>query len=239
MESFSRFASKLGRDLNINKGTAGSREGYERTRLDRDYDRRRPASGNVSIEQVKDAVSDCNDKQLDVIQDFFYDERANRDSSEKEILRAVDSNAKLLNKNYRLLNDIRDDLDSDEKLDFKSLSEANKDEILEAVFSNNDILKLLKEELVDKKAEEAKDKEDNIFDKAAAEKAFIDMEDHVHKEAIKCYRNVQEVITEQDAQTFGKLNRGLNILKALIAVTLVFGIANLAFIVCWFFRIIP
>ena len=100
-------------------------------------------------------------------------------------------------------------------------------------------MKLLKEELVDKKAEEAKDKEDNIFDKAAAEKAFIDMEDHVHKEAIKCYRNVQEVITEQDAQTFGKLNRGLNILKALIAVTLVFGIVNLAFIVCWFFRIIP
>ena len=157
MESFSRFASKLGRDLNINKGTAGSREGYDRTRLDRDYDRRRPTSGNVSIEQVKDVVSDCNEKQLDVIQDFFYDERANRDSSDKEILRAVDSNAKLLNKNYRLLNDIRDDLDSDEKLDFKSLSEANKDEILEAVFSNNDILKLLKEELVHFVASDAHD----------------------------------------------------------------------------------
>ena len=40
MESFSRFASKLGRDLNINKGTAGSREGYERTRLDRESLRR-------------------------------------------------------------------------------------------------------------------------------------------------------------------------------------------------------
>lgn len=239
MESFSRFASKLGKDLNINKGTVGSRDSYDRTRIDRDYDRRRTTQSPVSIEQVKDAVTDCNEKQLDVIQDFLYDERANRDSSDKEILRAVDSNAKLLNKNYRLLSDIRDDLDSEEKFDFKSLSEENKEEILEAVFSNNDILKLLKEELIDKRAEEVKAEEENIFDKAAAEKAFIDMEDHVHKEAIKCYRNVQEVIVEQDAQTFGKLNKGLNILKALIAVTLAFGIANLAFIICWFFRIIP
>jgi hypothetical protein len=119
------------------------------------------------------------------------------------------------------------------------LSEANKEEILKAVFSNAEMLKLLKEELIDKKEEEEKEKEDNIFDKAAAEKAFIDMEDHVHKEAIKCYRNVQEVITEQDAQTYGKVKRGLNTIKALIAVTLVFGIANLAFIVCWFFRLIP
>ena len=239
MESFSRFASKFGKDLNINKGSIGSRDSYDRTRLDRDYDRRRMTSGSVSIEQVKDTVADCNEKQLDVIQDFLYDERANRDSSDKEILRAVDSNAKMLNKNYRLLSDIRDDLDSEEKLDIKSLSENNKDEILEAVFSNNDILKLLKQELIDKKAEEVKEKEDNLFDKAAAEKAFIDLEDHVHKEAIKCYRNVQEVITEQDEQTFGKLNKGLNILKALIAVTLVFGVANLAFLICWFFRIIP
>lgn len=239
MESFSRFASKLGKDLSINKGTSLNREGYDRTRIERDYDRRRTVSNPASIEQIKDAVTDCNEKQLDVIQDFLYDERANRDSSDKEILRAVDSNSKLLNKNYRLLSDIRDDLDSEEKFDYKSLSETNKEEILEAVFSNNDILKLLKEELIDKKEEEEKEKEDNLFDKAAAEKAFIDMEDHVHKEAVKCYRNVQEAIVEQDAQTFGKLNRGMNILKALIAVTLVFGIANLAFIVCWFFRIIP
>lgn len=239
MESFSRFASKLEKNLNINKSASG-RDGYDRTRLDRDYtDRRRTTGSPASIEQIKDAVTDCNEKQLDVIQDFIYDERANRDSSDKEILRAVDSNAKLLNKNYRLLSDIRDDLDSDDGFDFKSLSEANKDEILEAVFANNDILKLLKEELLDKKEKEAEEKENNVFDKAAAEKAFIDMEDHVHKEAIKCYRNVQEVITEQDAQTFGKLNKGLNVLKALIAVTLAFGVANLTFMILWFFRIIP
>ncbi|MBR4720071.1 MAG: hypothetical protein IKP31_07510 [Lachnospiraceae bacterium] len=237
MESFSRFASKLEKNLNINKGASGSRDGYDRTRTDRDYaDRRRTVAGSVSIEQIKDTVTDCNERQLDVIQDFIYDERANRDSSDKEILRAVDSNTKLLNKNYRLLSDIMDDLDSEEKIDYKSLSEANKEEILKAVFSNTEMLKLLKEELIDKKEEEAKD---NVFDKATAEKAFIDMEDHVHKEAIKCYRNVQEVITEQDAQTYGKVKRGLNAIKALVAVTLVFGIANLAFIICWFFRIIP
>lgn len=238
MESFSRFASKLEKNLNINKGASGSRDSYDRTRSDRDY-ARRSVPGSISIEQIKDTVTDCNERQLDVIQDFIYDERANRDSSDKEILRAVDSNSKMLNKNYRLLSDIMDDLDSEDRLDYKSLSEANKEEILKAVFSNAEMLKLLKEELIDKKEEEEKEKEDNIFDKAAAEKAFIDMEDHVHKEAIKCYRNVQEVITEQDAQTYGKVKRGLNTIKALIAVTLVFGIANLAFIVCWFFRLIP
>ena len=132
--------------------------------------------------------------------------------------------------------------------DYAGMSEANKEEILKAVFSNADLLKqvventdlikVLKEELVDKKVEEEKEKDENTFDKASAEKAFIDLEDHVHKENVKCYRNVQAAITEQDDKTYGKLKKGMDTLKGLLITAIVFGAANLIFLLCQYFHLI-
>ena len=245
MESFSRFA----KNWNFNRNGASGRDASERARAEREYgERRKAAQSQVSIEQIKDTVRDCNEDQLDVIQDMFYDDRVERESSGKELLRAVDSNAKLLNKNFRLLNDIKDDMDGEEKVDIRSLSEENKEEILKAVLSNKelldqiientDIIKVLKEELIDNKVEEDNARFDTLFDKETAEKAFIDLEDHVHKENVKCFRNVQEVIVEQDAQTYGKLMKGIAVLRALVIIAMVFGAANLAFIICWYLRLI-
>ena len=245
MESFSRFA----KNLNFNRNTASGRDASDRARAEREYaERRRMTQSQVSIDQIKDTVRNCNEDQLDVIQDMFYDERVERESSGKELLRAVDNNAKLLNKNNRLLNDIKDDMDGEEKIDIRSLTEENKEEILKAVFSNRelldqiientDIIKLLKEELIDNKVEEDNARFDTLFDKETAEKAFIDMEDHVHKENVKCFRNVQEVIVEQDAQTYGKLKKGLTTLNALVITALVLGAANLIFMICWYLRLI-
>ena len=216
---------------------------------------------SASPEQIRDVVLSSNDDQLESIRDMFYDSSLDRDAADKEILRAVDGNAKLLNKNYRLLNDIKSEMDSDEKIDLKNLSEEHKEEILKAVLSNADILKkvfdnteilsmlgeevslkhaeiikLLNEQIINKKAEE--EKEDNIFDKATAEKAFIDLEDHVHKENVKCYRNVQNALAEQDTQTFAKMSREFSKIKGLVITALLFGIADLAFMICWYLRII-
>ena len=226
MESFSKFA----RNLNFNKV---QREGQDRMRTEREYSERRRMMGNsVSAEQIKEAINDSNDSQLDAIQDMFYDERVDRDAAGKEILRAVDSNAKLLNKNYRLLNDIKDDIDLSDFDELKTMSEENKDEILKAVFSNKEILALLKQELIDNKVEENREWEEKLFDKATAEKAFIDLEDHVHKENVKCYKNVQAVLEETDEKAFGRIKKGFNTVKALVTVSLLFGIANLAFLIC-------
>ena len=265
--SISRIASRFEKNLNLNRGQA-SRDERDRSRADRDraereYERRRMAANAVTPEQIRDAVSSSYEDQLDAIQDMFYDARVERDSSDKEILRAVDSNSKLLNKNNRLLNDIKTEMDSEERIDIRSLSEENKAEILKAILSNTDILKkvldntelisligdeissnkneivtLIREEIIDKKAEEEKDKEDNTFDKSTAEKAFIDLEDHVHKENVKCYRNVQNAIAEQDAQTLGKINKEFSRLKGLVIAALLFGVADLAFMICWYLRII-
>ncbi|MCR5355950.1 MAG: hypothetical protein K6E63_00955 [Lachnospiraceae bacterium] len=232
MESFSKFA----RNLNFNKP---QREGQERMRPDRDLsERRRMIQNSVSAEQIKEVINDSNDAQLDAIQDMFYDERVDRESAGKELLRAVDSNAKLLNKNYRLLNDIKDDLDSDETVDLREISEENKEEILKAVFSNKEILTLLKQELIDNKAEENREWVEKLFDKETAEKAFIDLEDHVHKENVKCCKNVQAAIEETDEKAFGRIKKGFNAVKALVTVSLLFGIANLAFLICWYLRLI-
>ena len=263
--SISRIASRFEKNLNLNRGQA-SRDGQDRTRADRaerDYERRRMAQNTVTTEQIRDAVSSSNEDQLDAIQDMFYDARLERDSSDKEILRAVDGNSKLLNKNYRLLNDIKSEMDSEERIDIRSLSEENKEEILKAVLGNTELLKkvfdnteiismlgeelssknaeiitLIKDEVIDRRAEEEKEKEDNTFDKSTAEKAFIDLEDHVHKENVKCFRNVQSAIAEQDAQTFGKINKEFSRLKGLVIAALLFGVADLAFMICWYLRII-
>ncbi len=262
--SISRIASRFEKNLNLNRNQA-SRESQDRARAERerDYERRRMMQNSVTPEQIRDVVLNSNEEQLESIQDMFYDARLERDSSDKEIIRAVDGNSKLLNKNWRLLNDIKTEMDSEERIDIRSLSEENKEEILKAVLSNTDILNkvldnteiillikeelesrsselvtLIKEEIIDKKAEEEQEKEDNTFDKATAEKAFIDLEDHVHKENVKCYRNVQNALAEQDAQTFGKINKEFSRLKGLVIAALVFGIADLAFMLCWYLRII-
>ena len=247
MESFSKFASRFEKNLNINRNMQG-RDGSDRLRAEREYERRKLERNQVNIDQIKEVVTDSNSDQLDAIQDLFYDERVDREASGKELLRAVDNNQKLLNKNFRLLSDMKDDLDSDDGLDLRELSEANKEEILKAVFSNGDLLKqvlentdllkTLKEELIDKKVEEEKEKEDNTFDKASAEKAFIDLEDHVHKENVKCYRNVQATMEEMDEKSYGRLKKGMDTLKGLLIAAVVLGGANLIFMLCQYFHLI-
>lgn len=247
MESFSKFASRFEKNLNLNRNMQG-RESSDRLRAEREYERRRLEKNQINIDQIKEVVTDSNSDQLDAIQDLFYDERVDREASGKELLRAVDNNQKLLNKNFRLLSDMKDDLDSDDGLDLRELSEANKEEILKAVFSNGDLLKqvlentdllkTLKEELIDKKVEEIKEKEENTFDKASAEKAFIDLEDHVHKENVKCYRNVQAAMEEMDEKSYGRLKKGMDTLKGLLIAAVVLGGANLIFMLCQYFHLI-
>lgn len=247
MESFSKFASRFEKNLNLNRNMQG-RDSSDRLRAEREYERRRLEKNQINIDQIKEVVTDSNSDQLDAIQDLFYDERVDREASGKELLRAVDNNQKLLNKNFRLLSDMKDDLDSDDGLDLRELSEANKEEILKAVFSNGDLLKqvlentdllkTLKEELIDKKVEEIKEKEENTFDKASAEKAFIDLEDHVHKENVKCYRNVQAAMEEMDEKSYGRLKKGMDTLKGLLIAAVVLGGANLIFMLCQYFHLI-
>lgn len=233
MESFSKFASRFEKNLNLNRNMSG-RDSADRLRSEREYAQRRYEKNQVNIDQIKEVVTDSNSDQLDAIQDLFYDERVDREASDKELLRAVDNNQKLLNRNFRLLSDMRDGIDSDDGFDFKELSESNKEEILKAVFSNGDLLKQVLENTDLLKSM----KEENAFDKSAAEKAFIDLEDHVHKENVKCYRNVQAVLEENEEKTYGKIKKGMDTLKGLLITAIVFGAANLIFLICQYLHLI-
>ncbi len=233
MESFSKFASRFEKNLNLNRNIPG-RDSSDRMRSERDYAQRRYEKSQVNLDQIKEVVTDSNGDQLGAIQDLFYDERVDREASDKELLRAVDNNQKLLNRNFRLLSDMRDEIDSDDGLDFKELSEANKEEILKAVFSNADLLKQVLENTDLLKSM----KEENAFDKSAAEKAFIDLEDHVHKENVKCYRNVQAALEENEEKSYGKIKKGMDTLKALLITAIVFGAANLIFLICQYLHLI-
>ncbi len=237
MESFSKFASRFEKNLvrnnnehsSLNSRTARSDMGY------RDDTRRRTENGLVSLDQIKDIVTNSNENQLDVIQDFFDDERDDRISSEKEILRAIDLNAKAIARESRTLDEIQASLSEDSLDGYKELSALNKDEILKAVFSNADILKLLKEELIDNKKEEANEM---IFDKATADKMFADLEDHVHKENVKCYRNVQAVVVEQDEKNLLNVKKNFGTVKILTIIGMVIAATNLGLIIAQILHII-
>ena len=99
MESFSKFASRFEKNLNLNRNMQG-RDSSDRLRAEREYERRRLERNQVNIDQIKEVVADSNSDQLDAIQDLFYDERVDREASGKELLRAVDNNQKLLNGDF-------------------------------------------------------------------------------------------------------------------------------------------
>ena len=235
MESFSKFASRFERNIGRNvQDRSSERMSGERTRTDSGYrepsERRRSAQGSLTIDQVKEAIFNSNESQLDYIQDRFDEAHDDRNASQSEIIRAIDLSSKAISENTRTLDEIQSELFKEEKIDFKALSEANKDEILKAVFSNAKLLELLKSELVDKKIEEIKEKEENLFDKELAEKMFADVEDHVHKENVKCYRNVQAALEEQETQSYSKIRSSFNTVKILNIISIVVGAVNLGFI---------
>lgn len=232
------------RGMDRDRSDRGDR--YDRDDMDERSSRRAPSyGGDVQIDDIANAVEQSNSKQLEVIADCLDDVKDEVYASEKEILKAIDQIADAVDsgRNQRAAAPAPTPA-------LPAIDPAVKEEILSAVFGNTNILNSIRE-MLDKKEQEAKAVEEAQAE-APAEAAeapadpikttisefYNNMEDHVHKENVKCYRNVQAALSEQGEQIIDKNRKSLGFLKVFAIVNLVLTVVNIALLVCFVFGII-
>ncbi len=266
-----RFGSRYDRNSGRSSAGSSSRNNPERERggggMDRSYDNeydyggrndyqgnddygsRRSSKGPAKMSQMDQGGGGMNGRQLDIIRDYFDETK----DDNKEILHAVDNNAKMLDRGLDILGELKDKADrpvtapaqdfSGPIASFQELSKKNKEDIINAIAGNSDLLGLLKEQIA-KNAEAIAgisssngDDAQNAIDKEELEKYFTDLQDHVHKENVKCYRNVAGALEEQDKKNEKKLGN-ISVVMIFSIIQLSLTIVNIVLLALYIFRVI-
>lgn len=305
----------------MNRG-ASDRGSYDR--YDRGSRRQSFGSGaqygapqpSVNIDEIAQIVDESNEKQLQIVADFFDEAKDDRFQSEKEIIAALDSvksevakaaeavaaaaqpvvnepveevkeedseltkeiyravtaNSDILSQlaeeqvsmlirgNSAILNQIRESLiENDETLKeilrnssapqvaapatSAMYSDSSSDEILNTATTNNALLNALRSDIAgiqseirsanDRISANADDNNEPLDAVETATKSHVDemskyLEDAVHSECVKVYRNIQKVLEDQNAAVADTVKRGLGGVKALSIINLILLILNLA-----------
>lgn len=205
----------------------------------------------INVKAVTEVIDKSNAKQLEIISDFFDEAKDERAVIGKELLQVLDENAVMLDKstemirqNTELLNDIRVDLSERTQgspsapLQVPSVDNAAKEEILQAVLGNTALLNMVRQEIATSKEVPTEPIGDPALNLEAVDTYFKNMEDHVHKESVKCYRNVQAVVTEQGAQTTEQTKKNLGALKVFAILSLVLSVVNIGLLAAYIFGVI-
>ncbi len=217
-----------------------------------DYSGRRlPAQNMGGMDSVGNAQSQggINGRQLEIIRDYF--DEAKDDS--KEILHAVDNNSKMLDRSLDILGELKDKAGKTVEqapppvVDFSGplasiidSGRANKEEIVAAIAANTELLNLIKEQAA-KNAEAISSidigEEGGGLDKEELEKYFSELTDHVHKENVKCYRNVAGALEEYDKKSEEK-GSGIGVVKVFSIIQLALTVLNVVLLALYIFRVI-
>ncbi len=210
-----------------------------------------------------------NSRQLDMIQDYLEEAKEDRMASEKEILHAVDNNAKMIDRSLDILGEIKesvekaglDSREEEETIDIEELSHKNKEEIIGAITNNAGqiaasiadnteqiaasiadnkfLLNALREELLKRAEEEAEaESEEGKEEKASIEDLISGLEDHVHKESVKCYRNVLGAFEDHEKAAEEKSGKGIGIVKIFSIVQLALTVINIVLLALYIFGIL-
>lgn len=261
-----------------------------------------PSSDGLKIEEITGAMDASNAKQLEIIADYFDDEKDSRQAGEAEILRALDELLRMGN-DTGLRSPAGESVAHAAPVKAASgMDPMSKQEIINAIKGNGALLGNLKQELaalieeqniraarmneardakeaadrdarnkkdqLEREAREARERAEREARDAreleqreareAREKATLEaleaalqnnqgitpeqleeikkivadsvvaLEDHVHKENVKCYRNVQAALTEQNDGTIGSVNKSLSMTKVFVIITMALSLLNLA-----------
>ncbi len=196
----------------------------------------------AQINEIANVIEQSNSKQLEVFADCIDDVKDEVYASEKEIMKALDqiaSSANTSSRSSRLQEPVAAQLDP-----------ASKEEILRAVAENTDLLLAIRDALEKKKeeqpeavaepapapvpeqGEEAQEQPADPLN-AALTQYYNNMEEHVHKENVKCYRNVQAALSEQGTQIVEQSKKSLTLLKILAIISTVLGFVNIALLISY------
>ncbi len=101
-----------------------------------------------------------------------------------------------------------------------------KNEILGAVGDNRAILNMIRQDVLNgfaRSQSEEEDPEDKVTPLSAddASRYYKELEDHVHKECVKCYRNVQSALTEANAEANTGLEKSIAGTRIMVLVSLI------------------
>lgn len=235
----------------------------ERERADYDrYDRgRRASSDSIDMGALSDVIDKSNREQMEAIADFFDEAKDDRLESEKVIVRAVDDNAQLLNSIAKTLKSMQDNsvvvssqgnaAGQEEFFDSPSVEPSALNEILHAVGDNKQLLTLIRQDVItisqnQSQAQDAdalatvtepSDTPDYLL-ASTADQYYKDMEEHVHKESVKCYRNMQAAITEQGGESVKAFTKSLTGIKVVSIISLVVSVLTMLLLAASIFQII-
>lgn len=104
-----------------------------------------------------------------------------------------------------------------------------KNEIIGAVGDNRAILNMIRQDVLNGFARNS-ESEDEQEEKAApfsaedADRYYKELEDHVHKECVKCYRNVQQALTEQSSEANAAVLKSVSGMRIMVLIGMIFGI---------------
>ena len=105
---------------------------------------------------------------------------------------------------------------------------SEKDEIIGAVGDNRAILNMIRQDVLNgfAKKESDDESEEKIVPLSAEDAGnyYRELEEHVHKECVKCYRNVQSALTEQAAEANGGLEKSVSGMRIMVLLSLIFSI---------------
>ncbi len=112
---------------------------------------------------------------------------------------------------------------------------SEKDEIIGAVGDNRAILNMIRQDVLNGFAKkESDDGEDKIVPLSAEDAGsyYKELEEHVHKECVKCYKNVQAALTEQSAEANKGLAGSISGMRIMVLISLLLGVISVALQVC-------
>lgn len=239
---------------------------HERTseRDHADYDRydrgRRASSDSMDMGALSEVIDKSNREQMNAIADFFDEAKDDRLESEKVIVRAVDDNAQILNDIVKALKNMQDnnmsigtqgESSQEEFFDSPSVEPSALNEILHAVADNKQLLTLIRQDVITINQNQAQaqatdtpavvaeptDAPDYLL-AATADQYYKDMEEHVHKESVKCYRNMQAAITEQGGESVKAFTKSLTGIKVVSIISLVVSVLTMLLLAASIFQII-
>ena len=103
-----------------------------------------------------------------------------------------------------------------------------KEEIIGAVGDNRAILNMIRQDVLNgfaRKESEEESEEEKVVPLSSEDAAnyYKELEDHVHKEAVKCYRNVQSALTEQGSEANKGLEKSVAGMRIMVLLALIFG----------------
>ena len=115
------------------------------------------------------------------------------------------------------------------------------EEILNAVGDNRTLLNMIRQDIITRfeksegdesaNGEEGEAKESYLTAETAG-KYYKDLEEHVHKECVKCYRNVQSALSDQNTEALAKTEKSVAGVHTLAVISIALNVVTIALLVC-------